>query len=85
MRIDLLTVCTALLVAACVPREQIAAPVTLRLLSFNDFHGNIQSADPSPGRVAIVKNDGVEMAEAGGAAYFATRVAAILMPCVLTS
>jgi 5'-nucleotidase len=50
-------------------------PVQLRILSFNDFHGNIQAANPSPGRLPVTTNGQTEMIEAGGAAYFATLVA----------
>ena len=51
------------------------APVRLRLLAFNDFHGNIQASDPSPGRVAVVKDGKQEMVDGGGAAYLAAVLA----------
>lgn len=63
----------ALLLAACTQPE--AGPVTLRILSFNDFHGNIQSENPSPGRLPMMVDGKEEMVEAGGAAYLATLIA----------
>ena len=50
-------------------------PVELRLLAFNDLHGNIQASDPSPGRVAVVKDGKQEMVDGGGAAYLAAVMA----------
>ncbi|MDY0870720.1 bifunctional metallophosphatase/5'-nucleotidase [Dongia rigui] len=50
-------------------------PVTLRILAFNDFHGNIQAEKPSPGRLPVTVNGETEMAETGGAAYLATMIA----------
>jgi len=61
------------LTVACTRPE--AGPVQLRILSFNDFHGNIQAADPSPGRLPIPVNGKTEMLETGGAAYLATLIA----------
>ena len=56
--------------------SQSSAPnVSLRILSFNDFHGNIQSADPGPGRLPLNVNGTVEMVEAGGAAYLDSLIA----------
>lgn len=65
----------ALFVLGCADVDQHAAPIPLRLLAFNDFHGNIQSADPSPGRVTVIKDGKEEMVEAGGAAYLSSLVA----------
>lgn len=62
-----------ILIAACTRPDP--GPVTLRILSFNDFHGNIQSEDPSPGRLPMMVNGQQEMVEAGGAAYLATLIA----------
>lgn len=75
MRDRFLVLSVALSLLGCVQAEQPPTPVTLRLLAFNDFHGNIQSMDPSPGRVAVVKDGKKEMADAGGAAYLASLVA----------
>lgn len=49
--------------------------VPLRLLSFNDFHGQIQSENPGPGRLAVTIAGKEEMVEAGGAAYLSALVA----------
>ncbi len=72
MRYSLLIV-LSLNIAACATKEP--TPIDLRLLAFNDFHGNIQSEDPTPGRVQIVKDGKVEQVDAGGAAYLATLIA----------
>jgi 5'-nucleotidase len=48
--------------------------VPLRILAFNDFHGQIQSEKPSPGRLPITIDGKVEMVEAGGAAYLSALV-----------
>lgn len=63
----------AILVGCASPSS--APNVSLRILSFNDFHGNIQSADPGPGRLPLNVNGAVEMVEAGGAAYLASVIA----------
>lgn len=63
----------AILVGCAAPSD--APDVSLRILSFNDFHGNIQSADPGPGRMPLNVNGAVEMVEAGGAAYLASVIA----------
>lgn len=75
MRHRFLSAGLTLLMLGCTDAGQSATPVTVRLLAFNDFHGNIQSDDPSPGRVAVVNGGRREMIEAGGAAYFASLVA----------
>lgn len=62
-----------LLLLGCASRE--SAPVELRLMAFNDFHGNIQATEPTPGRVQIVKDGKVQMADAGGATYLASLIA----------
>jgi 5'-nucleotidase len=72
MKRGLVLSCVILLTACTKPDP---GPVTLRILSFNDFHGNIQSADPSPGRLPMMVNGKEEMVEAGGAAYLATLIA----------
>nr|WP_298683595.1 bifunctional UDP-sugar hydrolase/5'-nucleotidase [uncultured Dongia sp.] len=72
MRFQSWSVAFTLLTLGCA--TQPTGPVQLRLLAFNDFHGNIQSAEPSPGRVPIVKDGKAEMVDAGGAAYFASLV-----------
>jgi 5'-nucleotidase len=69
----LLLIALPLLITGCV--TQAPAPVELRLLAFNDFHGNIQSENPTPGRVQIVKEAKTELVDAGGAAYLATLIA----------
>ena len=68
-----LLIALPLFVAGCATKEQ--TPIELRLLAFNDFHGNIQSEDPTPGRVQIVKDGKTELVDAGGAAYLATLIA----------
>lgn len=62
-----------LVTAACAGPQ--AGPVELRVLAFNDFHGNIQAENPSPGRLPVAVNGKVEMVETGGAAYLATLIA----------
>jgi 5'-nucleotidase len=49
--------------------------VEVRILAFNDFHGNIQAEKPSPGRLQVTVNGQAEMVETGGAAYLATLIA----------
>jgi 5'-nucleotidase len=63
----------ALALGACatVPSEQAAAPVEVRILAFNDFHGNLEPprqtvSAPVPGLAEPVR------VPAGGAAYFAS-------------
>jgi 5'-nucleotidase len=56
-------------------RENAAAPVTVKLIAFNDFHGNLeppkQAVDhPGPG-------EGASKVPAGGAAYFASAIDAL--------
>ena len=43
-----------------------AAPVSVQLLSFNDFHGNLEPPSGSGGRIGTV--------DAGGAEFFATHL-----------
>jgi 5'-nucleotidase len=62
-----------LLTVACTAPQ--TGPVALRILAFNDFHGNIQAEKPSPGRLPVRVNGQTEMVEAGGAAYLATLIA----------
>ncbi|MBI2254419.1 MAG: bifunctional metallophosphatase/5'-nucleotidase [Proteobacteria bacterium] len=61
-----------LLTVACTGPQ--AGPVALRILAFNDFHGNIQAEKPSPGRLPVTVNSQTEMVETGGAAYLATLI-----------
>ncbi|MBK8160683.1 MAG: bifunctional metallophosphatase/5'-nucleotidase [Rhodospirillaceae bacterium] len=68
-----LIVVLPMLLASCAGTT--SSPVELRLLAINDFHGNIQSSDPSPGRVAVVRDGKQELVEVGGAAYLAAIVA----------
>jgi 5'-nucleotidase len=68
-----LSIALPLFVTGCAMKEP--TPIELRLLAFNDFHGNIQSEDPTPGRVQIVKDGKAEMVDAGGAAYLAALIA----------
>ncbi|WP_374383258.1 bifunctional UDP-sugar hydrolase/5'-nucleotidase [Dongia sp.] len=74
MRRRFWVIATALLALGC-SADRATGPVSLRLLAFNDFHGNIQSADPSPGRIPIVKDGKTELVDAGGAAYLAPLIA----------
>jgi 5'-nucleotidase len=74
MRCRLWGAAIALLVWGCSHAGQSVEPVKVRLLAFNDFHGNIQSADPSPGRISILKDGKPQMIEVGGAAYLASLV-----------
>lgn len=67
-------IAAALLALGC-SADRAEGPVSLRLLAFNDFHGNIQSVDPSPGRVPILKDGKSELVDAGGAAYLAPLIA----------
>ncbi|MCW2530261.1 MAG: bifunctional metallophosphatase/5-nucleotidase [Pseudonocardiales bacterium] len=48
-----------------------AAPIPLRIIAFNDFHGNLQPPAGSSGRVTLADATTVD---AGGAAYMATHV-----------
>jgi 5'-nucleotidase len=73
MRNRSLIVTLSMILAGCAGTDP--TPVELRLLAINDFHGNIQSSDPSPGRVAVLKDGKQEMVDAGGAAYLATALA----------
>jgi 5'-nucleotidase len=66
--------CSGLLLTLACARVE-SDPVRLRILSFNDFHGNIQATQPSPGRLPITINGKTELVETGGAAYLATLVA----------
>ncbi|WP_133614817.1 bifunctional metallophosphatase/5'-nucleotidase [Dongia mobilis] len=72
----------AVMLAACAPAgpdgaavDADKALVSLRILAFNDFHGNIQASDPSPGRLTLTIDGKEEMVETGGAAYLAAHVA----------
>jgi 5'-nucleotidase len=61
--------------AACAQQGPEGNPVGLRILAFNDFHGNIQAADPIPGRLPLTIDGKEEMVETGGAAYLAAHIA----------
>ncbi|MFC0546545.1 bifunctional metallophosphatase/5'-nucleotidase [Kutzneria chonburiensis] len=54
-----------------VPAQATQAPIDLRLIAFNDFHGNLEPPAGSAGRVTL--SDGTTVM-AGGAAYMATHV-----------
>ena len=55
-----------------------SAPTELTLLSINDFHGNIQPADPTPLMPRLPDATGaLKPQPAGGAAYLATALAAL--------
>jgi 5'-nucleotidase len=54
------------------PTAQGPKPVQIRLMSVNDFHGNLQPPAGSSGRVTL--SDGTTTVNAGGAAYVATAV-----------
>jgi 5'-nucleotidase len=56
---------------ACTRSDEISATVSLRILSFNDFHGQIQFENPSPGKLPVPVAGKMEMIDAGGAAYLA--------------
>jgi 5'-nucleotidase len=47
------------------------APVALRVIALNDFHGNLEPPTGSSGRVVV---DATHTVDAGGAAYIATHV-----------
>ena len=60
----------SLLLAGCAA-DAPPAPVMLRILAFNDFHGNIQAEDPSPGRLPVMVDGKVRgriLVEAGASA-----------------
>ncbi len=60
--------------AACSQADRGHGPIQLRILAFNDFHGQIQSEDPSPGRLPLLVDGEEKMVEAGGAAYLASLI-----------
>lgn len=72
----IIAVVGALALAGCTMQRtdppSTAAPVTVKVIAFNDFHGNLEP----PGRpVEIAGQDGVKVkVPAGGAAYLATAV-----------
>jgi 5'-nucleotidase len=73
----LLTAALALPLAACVttPREAAPAPVTVKIVGLNDFHGNLE---PLARPVRMVEADGSEHdVYAGGAAWLASAVAEV--------
>jgi 5'-nucleotidase len=49
-----------------------AKPIDVRVIGFNDLHGNLEPPSGSSGR--IVDDNGVTVDGVGGAAYFATRI-----------
>lgn len=67
----------ALALAGCAQQriEDPAAPVTVKIIAFNDFHGALET----PGRAIDVQapDGSVAKVPAGGAAYFATAVKAL--------
>ncbi|MFF4773317.1 bifunctional metallophosphatase/5'-nucleotidase [Microtetraspora fusca] len=58
--------------AAAAPAAAKPKPVPIRLLTVNDFHGNLETPTGSSGR--IVNETGVTVQAAGGAAYLATAI-----------
>ena len=54
-----------------VPAQAAQAPIDLRMIAFNDFHGNLEPPAGSAGRVTL--SDGTTVM-AGGAAYMAAHV-----------
>ncbi|WP_457391306.1 bifunctional metallophosphatase/5'-nucleotidase [Roseateles sp. P5_E1] len=66
------------LFAGCATQQQ-PATTELTLLSINDFHGNIQPADPTPllPRLPDPATGALKSQPAGGAAYLATALAAL--------
>jgi 5'-nucleotidase len=61
----------AALTLSGVPAQAAQAPIDLRLIAFNDFHGNLEPPAGSAGRVTL--SDGTTVT-AGGAAYMAAHV-----------
>ncbi|WP_374368077.1 bifunctional UDP-sugar hydrolase/5'-nucleotidase [Dongia sp.] len=64
-----------LALTACAQPVKESGTVPLRILSFNDFHGQIQSENPSPGKLPVMNGGVEEMVDAGGAAYLAGLIA----------
>ena len=56
------------------PKPHTPPPFAIRVLSVNDFHGNLQPPAGSSGRITL--SDGKTTVDAGGAAYLATAVKA---------
>jgi 5'-nucleotidase len=54
------------------PKPVPPKPIAIRVLSVNDFHGNLQPPAGSSGRITL--SDGTTTVDAGGAAYLATAV-----------
>ena len=54
--------------------EPVDEIVAVQLLAFNDFHGNLEPPSGSSGKITLPDNTAVD---AGGAAYFATHLAAL--------
>src|SRR4051794_30996652 len=52
--------------------HHVPEPIHVRVLSVNDFHGNLQPPAGSSGRITL--SDGKTTVDAGGAAYLATAV-----------
>ncbi|RYG01992.1 MAG: hypothetical protein EON94_06710, partial [Caulobacteraceae bacterium] len=74
-RLGITALATALLAGCATPPP--AGPAELTLLSINDFHGNIQPAEPTPlkPRVTDPATGELKPQPAGGAAYLATALA----------
>lgn len=76
---SLLPLALTALLAGCAssPKSPSAPPRELILLSINDFHGNIQPAQPTPlmPRLPDAKTGEVKAQPAGGVAYLATALA----------
>jgi len=62
---------TATAPAGAAPDDRLSAPIDLRLIGINDFHGNLEPPSGSSGTVTM--SDGSRV-PAGGAAYLATHV-----------
>src|SRR5919201_1623216 len=62
---------TAASPAGAAQNDRLSAPIDLRLIGINDFHGNLEPPSGSSGTVTM--GDGSRV-PAGGAAYLATHV-----------
>ena len=58
------------------PPKPSTKPVQVRLISFNDLHGNLEPPTGSSGRVSL-DGTSTNTVDAGGAAYLATHVKAL--------
>jgi 5'-nucleotidase len=75
MRLKLLATAATLALGACaapMAERGAAGPVEVKLIAFNDFHGNLEP--PRQGVTAPAEGDQTVRVPAGGAAYFASAV-----------